>query len=58
MSSARAEANAFVSEHRGEAVALGERLADLTEDTDAYLAVLTEGLAGPVSYTHLRAHET
>jgi len=44
MSEANTEAQAFVSAHREEAVALGECLADLTEEPDAYLAALIEGL--------------
>ncbi len=44
MSEATAKAGAFVTAHLEEASALGRRLADLTEEPDAYLATLTEGL--------------
>jgi 3-methyladenine DNA glycosylase AlkD len=54
MSEAGARAEAFVSAHLAEAVALGERLADLTEDPEAYLAALTEGLAQLVDPDYLR----
>ena len=45
MSKASTEAEAFVSAHLVEAVSLGEGLADLTEEPDAYLAALTTGLS-------------
>ncbi|MGD8684867.1 MAG: hypothetical protein PVG27_13050, partial [Chloroflexota bacterium] len=44
MSEASAKAAAFVSAHRAQASALGERLAELTEDPDTFLATLTDGL--------------
>jgi 3-methyladenine DNA glycosylase AlkD len=45
MSEASAKADAFVSDHQAAAHALGQRLADLIEDPEAFLAALREGLA-------------
>ncbi len=53
MSDASTRAKAFVSAHLAEASALGERLADSTEDPEAYLATLTEGLAGLIEPGYL-----
>jgi len=44
MSEASAKADAFVSAHLDEAAALGERLADLTEEPELFLPALREGL--------------
>jgi 3-methyladenine DNA glycosylase AlkD len=55
MSEASAEASAFVSAHRAEAMALGVQLADLTEEPEVLLVALREGLgrlADPV-YTNM-----
>ena len=38
------EGSAFVAAHLDQARALGERLAELIDQPDAYLAALTEGL--------------
>lgn len=53
MSEASAEAAAFVSAHLAEATALGERLADLTEEPEAYLAALSAGLPALADPDHL-----
>ena len=45
MSEATEEANAFVAAHREEADALGEELAELTEQPEAFVAMLERGLA-------------
>ena len=44
MSEATAKAEAFVAAHIDEAAALGVRLAELTEEPEAFLAELTDGL--------------
>ena len=44
MSEATAKASAFVSAHLAEATALGERLADLTEEPEPFVAALSAGL--------------
>ena len=44
MSEATASARSFITAHLAQARALGERLADLIDEPDAYLAALGEGL--------------
>jgi 3-methyladenine DNA glycosylase AlkD len=44
MSSATSEASAFVAAHLEQATALGNDLAELTEEPDAFVQALTEGL--------------
>ena len=55
MSEASARADAFVSAHRDKAAALGDRLADLTEDPEMFVRELSEGLAALVdpAYTEM-----
>jgi hypothetical protein len=48
MSEATDEANAFVAAHRDRARALGEALAELTQDPETFVATLQDGLAGLV----------
>lgn len=45
-SATTAASNRFVAEHLEQAVALGNRLAELVPDTDAFVAAINEGLAG------------
>ncbi len=55
MSEASVEAGAFVAAHRPAATALGEELATLTEEPDAFVDALVSGLAALVDPAHLRA---
>ena len=54
MSEARTKANAFVSEHLEAASALGARLAELTDEPDAYLASLRAGLEALTEPSYLQ----
>ncbi len=53
MSEATARARSFVTAHLAQATALGERLADLTGEPEAYLATLTEGLTDLIDEDYL-----
>lgn len=53
MSEATAEAKAFVSAHHEQAHGLGERLADLTEEPEAFVDALRAGLEALVDPAHL-----
>jgi 3-methyladenine DNA glycosylase AlkD len=52
MSEASAKAGAFVSDHLEQATAVGHRMADLTEDSDAFVLALRDGLSGLVDPTY------
>lgn len=55
MSEASAKADAFVATHLKAARAVGEELADLTEEADAFLVALTRGLTSLADPVHLRS---
>lgn len=57
MSEASTEANAFVSTHRGQAEALGAVLAELTEEPEAFVTALREGMAALVDPAYTAVSE-
>lgn len=58
MSEASREAEAFVTAHREDAVALGERLAQRIDEPERFLAILREGLRSlaDASFTRMAEH--